>query len=85
MRNATYIFTIEDIDDPFLCSVLPIGITILAIFSGIPILAAACKFAGIVAKLEQVEIAVKEGYILFFQNLEMPFFCITPYYDLNIK
>ena len=36
-------------------------ITILAIVSGIPIFAAACKFAGIVAKLLQVEMAVKLG------------------------
>ena len=48
-------------EEPFLCSVLPIGITMLAIASGTPIFAAACKFAGIVAKLLHVEMAVKLG------------------------
>ena len=51
----------EDMDEPFLWSVLPIGITIFAIAFGTPIFAAACKFAGIVAKLLHVEIAVKLG------------------------
>ena len=32
---------IDDMEEPFLCSVLPIGITIFAIESGTPIFAAA--------------------------------------------
>ena len=52
--------------------VVPIGITTLAIESGIPIFLAASRLAGIVARLLQVLMAVNEGTILFFQKSLMP-------------
>ena len=77
----------DDIDEPFLCRVVPIGMTIFEIWPGIPMLEAACKFAGMVAKLLQVLKAVRVGNGAWVQKLFTPFFplAIKAYSEKNIK
>src|SRR5690606_6052041 len=72
IENATYIFRMDEIEDPFLYSVLPRGMTTLEICLGIPILSAARRFTGRVAKLLQVLNAVRDGETLCFQNVRIP-------------
>ncbi|MNT65026.1 hypothetical protein D3C72_2029740 [compost metagenome] len=71
MAKTTTILMIELILDPSLCSVDPSGMVTLVIYAGTPILVVPSKLAGMVAMLLQVPIAVKEGTILFFQNIFM--------------
>ena len=68
IEKATYILRIEEMDDPFLYSVFPRGITTLEMPLGIPILFAANKLTGSVAKLLQVLSAVSDGATLCFQK-----------------
>ena len=87
MANKKVILRIDDILEPSLCKGAPSGITRFRTCSGIPIFCAASRFAGMVAMLLQVPIAVKEGVILLLQKTLNALFppAIMAYKLKNVK
>src|SRR5271167_2436316 len=68
MAKRKVIFKMDDILEPSLCKGAPNGITKFLTCLGMPIFSAASRFAGMVAILLQVPIAVNEGVILLLQK-----------------